>query len=89
MVSDKGLICLQLVPTVFRYRTLVGSKIDIPEPEFYDDLVYKFRKIFSSPEQCSWRAIVLPSASASALALALASTNVITNLIHHWYDDTY
>ena len=34
--------------------------------------------IFSSPEQHSWRAIVLPPASASALVLALvsASTNV-------------
>ena len=55
---------------------------------------------FSSPEQCSGRAIVLPP----ALALALASTNVkvfvkvfktslfpnlITDLIHLWYDDTY
>ena len=28
--------------------------------------------IFSSPEQRSWRAVVLPPASASALALALA-----------------
>ena len=28
MVSDKGFICLLLVPTIFRYRTLVGSKID-------------------------------------------------------------
>ena len=52
--------------------------------------------LFSSPEQCSQRAIVLP--------LALASTNVkvfvkvfksslfpnlITDFIHLWYDDTY
>ena len=61
---------------------------------------------FSSPEQRSRRAIVLPPASALALALALesASTNVkvlvnvfktslfpnlITDLIHLWYDDTY
>ena len=38
----------------------------------------KFTYIFSSPEQSSWRAIVLPPASALALALALASasTNV-------------
>ena len=58
--------------------------------------------IFSSPEQCSRRAIVL--ASASGAALASASTNVkvlvnvfktslfhylITDLIHLWYDDTY
>ena len=58
--------------------------------------------IISSPEQCSGRAIVLPPAS--ALALASASTNVkvfvkvfktslfpnlITDLIHLWYDDTY
>ena len=60
---------------------------------------WKFR-IVSSPEQRSGRAIVLPPAS----ALALASTNVkvfvkvfktslfpnlITDLIHLWYDDTY
>ena len=31
-----------------------------------------FLTLFSSPEQCSWRAVVLPSAS----VLALASTNV-------------
>ena len=58
--------------------------------------------LFSSPEQHSGRAIVLPPAS--GLALALASTNVkifvkvfktslfpnlITDLIHLWYDDTY
>ena len=57
--------------------------------------------IVSSPEQGSWRAIVLPPASA---ALASASINVnvfvkvfktslfpnlITDLIHLWYDDTY
>ena len=56
--------------------------------------------IFSWPEQRSGRAIILPPAS----ALALASTNVkvfikvfktslfpnlITDLIHLWYDDTY
>ena len=55
---------------------------------------------FSSPEQRSGRAIVLPP----ALALASASTNVkvfvkvfktslfpnhITDLIYLWYDDTY
>ena len=60
--------------------------------------------IFSSPEQRSRRAIVLPLASASASALALAFTNVkvfvevfktslfpnlITDLIHLWNDDTY
>ena len=58
--------------------------------------------VVSSPEQRSGRAIVLPPAS--ALALASASTNVkvfvkvfkaslfpnlITDLIHLWYDDTY
>ena len=58
--------------------------------------------IFSSPEQRSGRAIVLHPAS--ALALASASTNVkvfvkvfktslfpnlITDLIHLWYGDTY
>ena len=52
--------------------------------------------VISLPEQCPWRAIVLPS--------ALASTNVkvfvkvfktslfpylITNLVHLWYDYTY
>ena len=52
----------------------------------------------SLPEQGSRRAIVLPSAS--ALALVSASTNVkvfkislfpnlITILIHLWYDNTY
>ena len=60
------------------------------------------RLVFSSPEQRSGRAIVLPPAS--ALALASASTNVkvfvkvfktsffpnlITDLIHLWYGDTY
>ena len=62
--------------------------------------------IFSSPEQRSGRAIVLPPASALALALASASAstnvevfikvfktslfpNLITDLIHLWYDDTY
>ena len=60
--------------------------------------------IISSPEQRSRRAIVLPAASTLALASALASTNVkvfvkvsktslflnlITDLIHLWYDDTY
>ena len=59
---------------------------------------------FSSPEQRSGRAIVLPPASALALASASESTNVkvfvkvfktslfhnlITDLIHLWYDDTY
>ena len=63
-----------------------------------------FFNIFSSPEQRSGRAIVLPPALALALALVLASTNVkvfvkvfktslfpnlITDLIHLWYDDTY
>ena len=66
--------------------------------EVYSDTV------FSSPEQRSRRAVVLPLASASALVLALASTNVnvfikgfktslfpnlITDLICLWYDDTY
>ena len=59
---------------------------------------------FSSPEQRSRRAVVLPLASASALVSALASTNVnvfikgfktslfpnlITDLIHLWYDHGY
>ena len=62
-----------------------------------------FRFSFSSPEQHSRRAIVLHLASAAA-ALASASTNfkvfvkvlktslfpnLITDLIHLWYDDTY
>ena len=66
------------------------------------DTYGRFATIFSSPEQRSGRAIVLPPAS--ALALASASTNVkvfvkvfkaslfpnlITDLIHLWYDDTY
>ena len=61
-----------------------------------------YAKFFSSPEQHSGRAVVLPPAL--ALALASASTNVkvfvkvfktslfpnlITDLIHLWYDDTY
>ena len=60
--------------------------------------------ISSSPEQRSGRAIILSPASALALALASASTNVkvfvkvfktslfpnlIIDLIHLWYDDTY
>ena len=60
--------------------------------------------LFSSPEQRSRRAIVLPSAVALMLSLASASTNVkvfvkvfktslfpilITDLLHLWYDDTY
>ena len=53
--------------------------------------------IFSSPEQCSWRAIVLPPPSSSAAPLASASTkvfvkvfktslfpNLITDLLHLW-----
>ena len=58
----------------------------------------------SSPELCSKKGVVLPPASAWALPLASASTNVkvfvkvfktslfpnlITDLIHLWYDDTY
>ena len=61
----------------------------------------KMHSVFSSPEQLSRRAIVLPPALA---ALALASTNVkvfvkvfktslfpnlITDLIHLWCDDKY
>ena len=63
--------------------------------------------VFSLPEQCLRRAVVLPPASAAAalaLALVFASTNVnvfikvfkpslfpnlITDLLHLWYDDTY
>ena len=56
--------------------------------------------IFSSPEQRSRRAIVLPPASGLVLALALASTNVkvfrtslfpnpMMDLVHVWYDDGY
>ena len=62
--------------------------------------------IFSSPEQRSRRAIVLPLASALALASASVSVstnvkvfvkvfktslfpNLVTDLIHLWYDDTY
>ena len=60
----------------------------------------KVYTVFSSPERHSGRAIVLPP----ALALVLASTNVkvfvkvfktslfpnlIIDLIHLWYDDTY
>ena len=62
--------------------------------------------IFSSPEQRSGRAIILPPASVLALAFVLASAstnvkvfvkvfktslfpNLITDLIHLWYGDTY
>ena len=38
--------------------------------------IMNFNFIFSSPEQSSRRAVVLPPASALALALASASTNV-------------
>ena len=68
--------------------------------ELYEKVMY----IISSPEQHSRRAVVLPSVSVLALALASASTNVkvfvkvfktslfpnlITDLIHLWYADTY
>ena len=63
-------------------------------------LVSHMKWFFSSPEQCSGRTILLPT----ALALASASTkvkvfvkvfktslfpNLIIDLIHLWYDDTY
>ena len=55
---------------------------------------------FSSSEQCSWKAIVLPAASASALLSTNVKVfvkvfktslfpNLITDLLHLWYDDTY
>ena len=66
--------------------------------------LFKSIDVISSPEQRSGRAVVLPPASALVLALASGSTNVkvfvkvfktslfpnlITDLIHLWYDDTY
>ena len=61
-----------------------------------------FFGVFSSPEQGSRRAIVLPSELASALVSASTNVkvfvnvfktslfpNLITDLIHLWYDDTY
>ena len=56
--------------------------------------------IFSSPEQCSGRAIVMPLASAAAAALAGLFANVkifrtslfpnhMMYLVHIWYDDRY
>ena len=51
---------------------------------------------FSSPEQRSQRAIVLPSASASTNVKVFVKVfktslypNLTTDLIHLWYDDTY
>ena len=67
-------------------------------------LILLVAAFFSSPEQRSRRAIVLLLSLASALVLASMSTNVkifikvfktslfpnlITDLIHLWYDDTY
>ena len=50
----------------------------------------------SSPEQRSRRAIVLPSASASTNVKVFIKVfktslfpNLITDLIHLWYDDAY
>ena len=50
----------------------------------------------SSPEQCSRRAIVLPLALAAVLTSSNVKVfktplfpNLITDLIHLWYDDTY
>ena len=61
-----------------------------------------YGKVFSSPEQCSRRAVVLLLALALALASAYTNVkvfvkvfktslfpNLITDLIHLWYDDTY
>ena len=49
---------------------------------FFCFVVLQF--IFSSPEQCSGRAIVL----ASVLAFANVS-NPLMDLVHVWYDDRY
>ena len=65
--------------------------------------ILTFSPIFSSPEQSSRRAIVLPPASALAFALALASAstvlrkvfktslfpNPLMDLVYIWYDDRY
>ena len=66
------------------------------------DLQQMTISIFSSPEQLSQRVIVLPSALAAVLALTSTNVevfvqvfktslfpNLITNLIHLWYDFTY
>ena len=52
--------------------------------------------VFSSPEQHSGRAIVLPPASASTNVKVFVKVfktslfpNLFTDLIHLWYDDTY
>ena len=52
--------------------------------------------IISSPEQCSWRAVVLPSALVSTNVKVFFKVfktslypNLITDLFHLWYDDTY
>ena len=52
--------------------------------------------VFSSPEQHSWRAIVLRLASASTndkVFIKVFKTslfpNLITDLLHVWFDDTY
>ena len=50
--------------------------------------------IFSSPEQRSGRAIVLPPASTNVKVFVKVFKtslfpNLITDLIHLWYDDTY
>ena len=66
------------------------------------DLQQMTFSFFSSPEQLSQRVIVLPSALAAVLALTSTNVevfvqvfktslfpNLITNLIHLWYDFTY
>ena len=59
------------------------------------DKIYKFQQmlIFSSPEQRSRIAIVLPLASINvkvfAKAFKISLSNLITDLIHLWYDYTY
>ena len=87
--------CLQCFIKVVKYR--ISFRISLHQ--FYFILL-----VFSSPEQHSGRAIVLPMASVLVLALASASTNVkvfikvfkpslfpnlIIDLIHLWYGDTY
>ena len=56
----------------------------------------RVKALFSSPEQRSRRAIVLPPALASTnvkVFLTVFKTslfpNLITDLLHLWYDDTY
>ena len=66
---------LQFYRTMYWVRTMCCTQERL-FPPFLVSKLYPFDWFFSSPEQRSGRAIVLPLTSGLALALVLASTNV-------------